>query len=101
KAELAMSRRQHRPTVQVPFFALGRKPKNLREPLRLETKKRGCGLLLLCHGITPRPALYLELSGQRAKVTFAESSRTSNPPRSIGRNSARRFGRQPKGSMML
>ncbi len=46
-----MLRRQHRPTVQVPFFALGWETKNVREALRLETKKRGCELLLLrCMG---------------------------------------------------
>jgi len=47
-----MLRRQHRPTVQVPFFALGRANKKTCEKLlRLETKKRGCELLLLrCMG---------------------------------------------------
>src|SRR6266478_1375357 len=74
KSELAMPRRQHRPTVQVPFFALDWKTKNVREALRLETKKRGCGLLLLrcvddfrgCragvlvrHGITVRPGPFI------------------------------------------
>ena len=47
-----MLRRQHRPTVQVPFFALGWETKNVREALRLETKIRGCELLLLrCMGV--------------------------------------------------